>query len=112
MKENSKTTILRVKENIHGKMGESIPDNGSTTRWMAKVCSLGPMEESMKVVTKMTRKKAMESSSGLMVAATTDSGRMVSSMVSQNTMTAEATSNVAGGKMADDKNGSADSSLT
>jgi len=67
-------------EYIPGLMGEDMKESGRGTTCMAKVPTLGQMEESMREPIKVTKKKASASTYGLTGEDMRGTGRMGSSM--------------------------------
>lgn len=82
---NSAKTSYKDLEFTHGQMDASLKASGRTTRWMVLGCLVGLTRGNMLGITKLTKKKAMDYFSGLMVAVTTVFGLMVSSMVLEYT---------------------------
>ena len=96
--ENSIITISMEKVFTLGPTTASTKVNGEPTKCTVKELLPGLTEESISVSTPRTRKRAMESSYGLMVAATEANGSMENSMVRAPTSLVLAKKNTVNGK--------------
>ena len=104
--ETLKKIIFKETESIIGQTEEFSKDLGTTTKWKAKVFSLGLMAEDTKETTKMTRKKETGPSFGLMVDNTKVDGKMASNTAWVHTPQLQANPNKESGKMERDFTGS------
>mmetsp|Transcript_15884 Transcript_15884/g.11207 ORF Transcript_15884/g.11207 Transcript_15884/m.11207 type:complete len:280 (+) Transcript_15884:249-1088(+) len=95
---HSKPTTCTDMEFMFGLMQDNTTETGLITKWMATVCSRGPMDASTTEIIKMTRKTAKVLSSGLMVASTKAAGETTSKMVKVSTLAPMETSRKASGK--------------
>lgn len=80
IEDNSRITKLKEKECINGVIIENTMENGSKIKWKVMVNFSGLMEESIKEIILMIRKKALVYSLGLIRRFIEDSGRKESSM--------------------------------
>jgi hypothetical protein len=81
MRDNLLRTTYTVLVSMCGRTEEHMRENGNSTKWMERECSHGLMAGGMRDSTKMTRRKAMESSPSEMEEYIRVNGRTANSTV-------------------------------
>jgi hypothetical protein len=103
--ESFTTTIFMVKVFTPGQMVENTRANGEATKCMGKALLLGQTEGSTLVNMLMIKNKVMESSSGLTVVLTKETGLMVNSMVKASMLLLKESRSMENGKKVKESDG-------